>query len=274
MKKKMFLFLVLVMALTLFVAPQVASATPTYDKMVPLSLILTQLGFDPNTTEIKLTEVKNTPLGESTPRSGEEEKYGAIGVRTIVNERAGESQLQKIEEGCIVVFSDQDGHSKISEPAAGNTRSITDVQYNGYTHAVYYGYEYSRYSESGTYGHVYVPKAERIKVASVSSNYSVTQVIAGGEIFGPLTDRYHPDTNDAPVNFYSSYIKNNPATGTLYTNSHTWPYGFEGASSVSSSTGIYVQPSSLFTFRIGAHIECKNLTTGNVSVADPEYTIE
>lgn len=55
MKKKMFLFLVFVMALTLFVAPQVAAATPTYDKMVPLSLILTQLGFDPNTTEIKLT---------------------------------------------------------------------------------------------------------------------------------------------------------------------------------------------------------------------------
>ena len=100
MKKKMFLFLVLVMALTLFVAPQVTAATPTYDKMVPLSIILTQLGFDPNTTEIKLTEVKNTPLGESTPRSGEEEKYG---VRTIVNERAGESQLQKIEEGCLLI---------------------------------------------------------------------------------------------------------------------------------------------------------------------------
>ena len=60
------------------------------------------------------------------------------------------------------------------------------------------------------------------------------EATAAGESVGYLTSRTAPDFTDLLKTW--TY----PRKGTQYAWSHTWPYGFSGASSAASNTGIFV----------------------------------
>lgn len=213
--------------------PAVGASSISETKQMTVGQLLQTVGLDSENSTVSIIEIT---VKEPTTENGRqiEKKYQAINVRSVYPVRENGTMELRTVDDCVVVLGNENGKTVVCEPKAGKTRTITDRYYDGYIFALYYGYEYTRYSPSGYYGHTYVPKAERLKVTTLSTEYRINEATAAGESAGYLTSLTAPEFTD-PLKTWTY-----PRKGTQYAQSHTWPCGFSGASSAASNTGIFV----------------------------------
>lgn len=271
MKKIIAMFMAIILITTF--CPAVGASSISETKQMTVGQLLQTVGLDSENSTVSIIEIT---VKEPTTENGRqiEKKYQAINVRSVYPVRENGTMELRTVDDCVVVLGNENGKTVVCEPKAGKTRTITDRYYDGYIFALYYGYEYTRYSPSGYYGHTYVPKAERLKVTTLSTEYRINEATVAGESVGYLTSRTTPDFTDPLVQFYSNKTWTYPRKGTQYAQSHTWPYGFSGASSAASNTGIFVTNDTVCFFRVGFDLEYENTLTGKTYSSEQEYRIE